>query len=810
MTDREFKSRYIKARNTVITRDFAFLNDMQRQAVMTTEGPLLLLAGAGSGKTTVLINRIANILRYGRGSDCDEIPAGVGEAELSILEAAAKDRNYPDIARAKALCAVEPCEPWRIIAITFTNKAANELKSRLVAMLGESANDIWAKTFHSACVRILRRDADKLGFDRNFTIYDTSDSASLIKHILKDLDLDEKMFPYRTVLTYISRAKDSFLSAEEFCAQAKASGDVRKQEIGKAFLLYEQRKRKANALDFDDIIFYTVKLLEEIDDVRAYYQRLFKYVLIDEYQDTNILQYRLAAALAGDRANICVVGDDDQSIYKFRGATIENILSFESSYKNARCIKLEQNYRSTANILDAANAVIRNNQGRKGKNLWTDKSGGEQITVYTAQNENDEAQYVTREILKNFESGGSWGDNAVLYRMNAQSNRLEYAFNRGGVPYKIFGGMGFFDRAEIKDMMSYMCVVQNPDDDQRLLRIINNPPRAIGAKTIDSVAQIAARDGVSLFEVISRADKYSELGSTATKLRLFGNLIFELQDAERTMSLDDFFDILCEKSGYVKTLQDKAADEKTRDENIARIENIGELKTNIVTYVKEAESASLSGFLDETALYTDLDKLDDESDYVPVMTMHSAKGLEFDNVFIIGAEEGIFPGQRVLGDPEEMEEERRLCYVGITRARKNLTLCCARQRMLFGKTTSNLPSRFIDEIPDELLEQKGSVPNYSFSDTQSQYKSRGTYTENSQQSKYSLSAKTGAAKPAAPKPAQAKPDYAVGDRVKHNAFGEGEIVKMTPMGGDYFIEIQFGSAVKKLMLRAASQYMTKI
>lgn len=810
MTDKEFKTRYIKARNTVISRDFAFLNDMQRQAVMTTQGPLLLLAGAGSGKTTVLINRIANILRYGRGSDCDEIPAGVGETELSVLEAAAKDKNHSDLARAKALCAVEPCEPWRIIAITFTNKAANELKSRLVAMLGESANDIWAKTFHSACVRILRRDADRIGFDRNFTIYDTSDSASLIKHIIKDLDLDEKMFPYRTVLTYISRAKDSFLSAEEFCAQAKASGDVRKQEIGKAFLLYEQRKRKANALDFDDIIFYTVKLLEEVEDVRAYYQRLFKYVLIDEYQDTNILQYRLAAALAGDRANICVVGDDDQSIYKFRGATIENILSFESRYKNARCIKLEQNYRSTANILDAANAVIRNNQGRKGKNLWTDKSGGEQITVYTAQNENDEAQYVAREILKNFESGGAWGDNAVLYRMNAQSNRLEYAFKRGGVPYKIFGGTGFFDRAEIKDMMSYMCVVQNPDDDQRLLRIINNPPRAIGAKTIDSVAQIAARDGISLFEVISRADKYPELGSTATKLRLFGNLIFELQDAEKTMSLDDFFDILCEKSGYVKALQDKAADEKTRDENIARIENIGELKTNIVTYVKEAESASLSGFLDETALYTDLDKLDDDSDYVPVMTMHSAKGLEFDNVFIIGAEEGIFPGQRVLGDPEEMEEERRLCYVGITRARKKLTLCCARQRMLFGKTTSNLSSRFIDEIPDELLEHKGSALNYSFTDTQSSYKSWGVFSENNQQAKYSLSAKTVATKPTAQKPAQAKPDFAVGDRVRHNAFGEGEIVKMTPMGGDYFIEIQFGSAVKKLMLRAASQYMTKI
>lgn len=807
MTDLEFKKRYIEARLTVIERDFSFLNEMQREAVLTTEGPLLLLAGAGSGKTTVLINRIANLVKYGRGSDSEEIPIDVGEAELLMLEAAAKDPAYPEMERAKRLCAVEPCEPWRIAAITFTNKAADELKARLSKMLGGSAEDIWAKTFHSACVRILRRDADKIGFERNFTIYDTSDSASLIKHILKDLDIDEKNLPFRSVLSSISRAKDSFISAEEFYTQAEASGDIRRRQIARAYVLYEERKKKANAFDFDDIIYYTVKLLEGNDDVRGYYQRLFRYVLIDEYQDTSILQYRLAAALAGGHGNICVVGDDDQSIYKFRGATIENILSFEKQYKNARCIKLEQNYRSTANIIGAANAVIRNNQGRKGKELWTDKSGGDSITVYTALNENDEAQYVARAIHDNFERGGMWSDNAVLYRMNAQSNRLEYAFKRLDIPYKIFGGMGFFDRAEIKDVMSYLCVVHNPNDDQRLLRIINNPPRGMGPKTLQTVEELAARDGLSLFTVASRADEYMELISSSTRLRLFANLIFDLREVCERMPLDEFFDYLCERSGYLKALQDKALDEKTRVENTARIENIGELKTNIVTYMQENGEGGLAGFLDESALYTDLDKLDIESDYVPVMTMHSAKGLEFDNVFIIGTEDGIFPSQRVIGFPEEMEEERRLCYVGITRAKKVLTLCCAKQRMLFGKTSYNRPSRFISEIPEELLERSGTAESYSFSDTGA---SRAASGERGEKFYDINNSKPKEARIPSKKAEPAKTDYAVGDKVRHKAFGSGEIVKMTAMGGDYFVEIAFETATKKLMLRAASQFMTKV
>lgn len=788
MTDTELKSRYAKARKKIIESDFVKLNAVQREAVLTTEGPLLLLAGAGSGKTTVLINRIANLVKYGRGSDTDEVPAGSGEAELEILEKAAINPDYRDMERAKQLCAVEPCEPWRIIAITFTNRAAGELKDRLKNMLGEKAEDIWARTFHSACVRILRRDADRLGFDNNFTIYDRADSISLIKRVIKELNLDEKTFDHRSVLNSISRAKDTFVSAEEYVSQAEATGDIHRRHVAAAYLLFEQQKRKANALDFDDIIFYAVKLLEENEDIRSYYRRRFRYVLIDEYQDTSILQYRLASALAGGRKNICVVGDDDQSIYKFRGATIENILSFESNYKNARCIKLEQNYRSTANILDAANSVIGNNQGRKGKSLWTDKPGGDPIAVYTATDENDEAQHVARSIHRNFELGENWGDNAVLYRMNAQSNRLEYAFKRFNIPYKVFGGTGFFDRAEIKDIISYFSVVLNPDDDQRLLRIINNPPRNIGAKTIQLLGEVSAEHEESLFRVIQRADEYPELaGSSAKKLRIFGNIIAELREASDRLPLDEFFDYLCDKTGYLKALEDKALEERTRNENLTRIENIGELKTNIITYVRDNEDGSLAGFLDETALFSDIDELDVESDHVPVMTMHASKGLEFDNVFIIGMEDGIFPSQRVIGYPEEMEEERRLCYVGITRARKKLYLCCARQRMLFGKTTFNMPSRFIDEIPDEIMEKSGTGTSFREASTKPARESipkRKTTTVST--------------------------DYKVGDRISHKAFGEGQIAKMTPMGGDYFIEIDFGDSTKKLMLRAASQFMKRI
>lgn len=812
MTDTEFKNRFVRARKSIIVRDFSRLNDMQVKAVMATEGPLLLLAGAGSGKTTVLINRIANLLRYGRGSDTDEIPEGVTEKDLAQLEAAARDEKQPVSPEVRRLCAVEPCEPWRVIAITFTNKAAGELKSRLTKMLGEEAEDIWAQTFHSACVRILRSNADRLGYDRSFTIYDTGDSLSVIKHILKEMDLDDKMFPPKTVLNYISRAKDAMQTPEEFLTQAHALNDMRRVRIGEIYAAYAKRLKEANSMDFDDLIYNTVLLLEKDDAVRAFYQRKFRYVLIDEYQDTNNLQYRLAAALTGSRGNICVVGDDDQSIYKFRGATIENILSFEQEFKNARVIRLEQNYRSTGNILGAANAVIRNNTERKGKELWTDKDMGEKLTLYVAQNENDEAQYVASKILENFSAGINWQENAVLYRMNAQTNKLEYAFKRSGVPYRIIGGTRFFDRAEIKDVLAYLCVILMPQDDLRLARIINTPARGIGGKTIETAQDLASEKGIPLFEVVKNAEQYPELQRSAVRLREFANMIDELRELESTMPLDRFFDEVLEKTGYLRALQLKPT-----DENNARIENVTELKTNILNYMKESGDEHLAGFLDEVALYTDIDSLDANADSVVLMTMHAAKGLEFDNVFIVGVEEGLFPGVRSIGEPEEMEEERRLCYVGITRARKKLTLTCARQRMIFGRSSSNNPSRFIDEIPEEFIERCEAPRNDSFSTDagagrswsredsgreKTAWRPVGMRPERTPRAAYTLPAKQTEKKPSV--------HFQTGDRISHTAFGEGIIEKMTPMGGDYLIEIRFNCGIKRLMLRAASQNMKKL
>ena len=812
MTDTEFKNRFVRARKSIIARDFSRLNDMQVKAVMATEGPLLLLAGAGSGKTTVLINRIANLLRYGRGSDTDEIPEGVTEKDLAQLEAAARDEKQPVSPEVRRLCAVEPCEPWRVIAITFTNKAAGELKGRLTKMLSEEAEDIWAQTFHSACVRILRSNADRLGYDRSFTIYDTGDSLSVIKHILKEMDLDDKMFPPKTVLNYISRAKDAMQTPEEFLTQAHALNDMRRVRIGEIYAAYAKRLKEANSMDFDDLIYNTVLLLEKDDAVRAFYQRKFRYVLIDEYQDTNNLQYRLAAALTGSRGNICVVGDDDQSIYKFRGATIENILSFEQEFKNARVIRLEQNYRSTGNILGAANAVIRNNTERKGKELWTDKDMGEKLTLYVAQNENDEAQYVASKILENFSAGINWRENAVLYRMNAQTNKLEYAFKRSGVPYRIIGGTRFFDRAEIKDVLAYLCVILMPQDDLRLARIINTPARGIGGKTIETAQDLASEKGIPLFEVVKNAEQYPELQRSAVRLREFANMIDELRELESTMPLDRFFDEVLEKTGYLRALQLKPT-----DENNARIENVTELKTNILNYMKESGDEHLAGFLDEVALYTDIDSLDADADSVVLMTMHAAKGLEFDNVFIVGVEEGLFPGVRSIGEPEEMEEERRLCYVGITRARKKLTLTCARQRMIFGRSSSNNPSRFIDEIPEEFIERCEAPRNDSFSTDagagrswsredsgreKTAWRPAGMRPEGTPRAAYTLSAKQTEKKPSV--------HFQTGDRISHTAFGEGIIEKMTPMGGDYLIEIRFNCGIKRLMLRAASQNMKKL
>ena len=809
MLNTQEELRFCKARRAAIELEFGNLNPEQRKAALATEGPLLLLAGAGSGKTTVLIHRIANLMKYGRGADSDEVPAWVTPEDLAFLENYVANPDPEKKSEQERLCRLDPAVPWSILAITFTNKAAGELKERLERMLGPAANDVWASTFHSACVRILRRDIDRLGFTSSFTIYDTADSERVIKDIVKDFNLDDKTFSARTVLGYLSRAKDAMQSGEDYLAQCEKAGDFRLVKIAKIYVEYERRLKEANALDFDDIILDTVRLLQRFEEVRTYYQKKFRYVLIDEYQDTNNLQYQLAATLAGGYENICVVGDDDQSIYRFRGATIENILSFEKQYKGARVIRLEQNYRSTKNILEASNAVIKNNEGRKGKELWTQHEEGDKVQCYTAMNEHDEAQYVAAQILAGYSAGRSWKDHAVLYRMNAQSNQIEQAFKRNGIPYRIIGGIRFFDRAEVKDMLAYLSAVNNPGDDLRLSRIINNPPRGIGATTVDRAQSIAQAEGRSLWDVISHARDWPELQKAAPKLGQFTELMDDLRKLSRELPLPEFYEEVVARTGYAIMLEQK----KTVEDR-TRLENVKELATSIQNYLDNAvEEPSLSGFLDEIALYTDIDSHDPSEDCAVMMTMHSAKGLEFPVVFVVGVEEGIFPGIRAIGEPEEMEEERRLCYVAMTRAKEKLYMTCASQRMLFGRTNSNLPSRFLGEIPPELVEKSGRLP----------YGERGEGERPARKTApvrrtfdpgFSLGHSAPAASAAAPAAGQAAPaggGFRMGDTVRHKAFGQGLITKVIPMGGDALVEIAFDSVgTKKLMLKSASQYMTKV
>ena len=792
----ELDSRFLAARRNYIASRFSMLNDMQREAVLTTEGPLLLLAGAGSGKTTVLINRIANILRYGRGSEGTEIPDFVRDEDVAFLENLPADPTQEQTNRADWLCALEPANPWNVIAITFTNKAAGEMKERLSNMLGASAEDIWAMTFHAACCRILRRYIDRCGYTSSFTIYDASDSERLMKEILRDQGLDDKTYPPRYVLSVIGRQKDRLISPEEMEEDSRSASDYRIVQIARVYGIYQKRLKDNNALDFDDILYVTVKLLQQDREVREYYQRKFHYVLVDEYQDTNHVQYLLTELLAGSRRNICVVGDDDQSIYRFRGATIENILSFEEQYPGARVIRLEQNYRSTQSILDAANAVIAHNEGRKGKHLWTDNGTGEPILVYEAENEGAEGNFVASQILSK-SKGHDFKNYAILYRTNAQSNSLEYALKRNGIPYRVIGGMRFFERAEIKDMLSYLCVINNRADDLRLNRIINNPPRGLGAKTIETVQKLAEAEGKSVYEVVCDPYNYGPLEKAAQKLLQFSALIEELAGLlANGMSLPEFYDELLLRTGYADMLLSKPT-----EENKTKLENVKELKSSIQSYLANTTEPTLSGFLEEISLYTDLEQYNEGDDAVVMMTIHSAKGLEFPHVFLVGFEDGLFPGMRAIGDRDEMEEERRLCYVAITRAKKSLTISHARMRMIYGRTASALPSRFLQEIPENCIVKRGGYHH------QVQEKSRESYEKRIAKSHGYLSSTIRAqTAPSAP-----MPEFSKGDMVMHAAFGKGMVISVTKMGGDALLEVTFDDiGTKKLMAKAAGAHMKKL
>ena len=720
------------------------LNAMQQEAVNQTEGPLLILAGAGSGKTTVLVNRVQHIIGSGLAA------------------------------------------PWQVLAITFTNKAAGEIRERLINAIGPEANDIWAYTFHSCCARILRRFADRLGYTSHFTIYDTDDQKRVMKHCQKALEISDKILHHKSILSEISSAKDSLVDYEEY--KKLAQNDFRKARIADCYELYQKELLKSDAMDFDDIIFNTVRLLEGNPDVLELYQKQFKYVMVDEYQDTSHAQYILVSLLAGGYNNICVVGDDDQSIYRFRGATIENILSFENQYKNARVIRLEQNYRSTQNILDAANAVIANNKNRKGKNLWTQAGSGEKIIFNTLEDEAAEASFIAQEILKNVKNGKKMSDHAVLYRMNAQSRNIEITFAKSGIPHKVIGGNRFFDRKEIKDAISYFAVINNPADNVRLQRIINVPKRGIGDTMFANVMEIATGLGLSAFEVCERADEFQKTLRSAQKLQGFAAMIRHFQDClDDDMPLSDLLQEVLDKTNYFDYLDEDP--ESAED----RKNNINELSSMFIKYQEEDADFELSDFLEDVALVADIDSYNEDDDAVVLMTLHSAKGLEFPIVFIPGMEESVFPGNQSVYSEEDLEEERRLAYVGITRAKEKLYLLNARRRMLYGTTNRNQASRFLREIPlsvtDDITVQS-YVPHSKF----------GSFAQPAHSTSSSAAHKFGQVGGAS---ASAQ-NYSAGDTVRHKAFGTGVVLSARAMGNDTMLEVAFDRAgTKKLMANYA-------
>jgi DNA helicase-2/ATP-dependent DNA helicase PcrA len=780
----EPNSTFFALRRQAMEKRFSNMNPSQKEAVFQTKGPLLILAGAGSGKTTVIINRIAGMVKFGDAYHSPYLPENPESAAL-VLQDYLDGGECSDEMLAEAF-GCYPVRAWNILAITFTNKAAKELQERLERMLGEEAKEVAASTFHSCCVRILRRDIERLGYTRSFAIYDTDDSLRVIKEVMGELRMDDKMFKPRSLLTEISRAKDSMVTPKEYALLT--GGDYRKEQAARVYGQYQARLQRANALDFDDIICKTVELFEQNPDVLEYYQNRWRYLMVDEYQDTNHAQYRLVSLLAAKYKNLCVVGDDDQSIYKFRGATIENILSFENQFQDTAVIRLEQNYRSTQNILDAANEVIRHNEGRKGKNLWTQNGEGEKILLQKVQDERAEAQFIADTIQENVAGGMKYGDHAVLYRMNAQSGVIEQTFIKSGIPYRLFGGIKFFERKEIKDLLAYLSLIVNPSDNLRLKRIINEPKRSIGEATVGAAEQIAQQNGQPLLAVLKEADYYSALSKKALPLMNFAAMIEGFRETALTEPLDVLLDEVMEKTGYEAMLRGQG------DEGKNRLENIGELKSTMVKYEQQNPEGSLDGFLEEIALYTDLDDLNQQEDCVLLMTMHSSKGLEFPAVFLPGLEDGIFPSVRCIYDPAELEEERRLCYVGITRAKKRLYISHAAERMVFGSTNRNRLSRFVEEIPSEKLDEQDS----------SLMARRVRELSASRRPAPPLPKETAmvGSRPAAAAAAAVK--LSVGDRVRHKVFGEGMVLSLTPMGADCLVEAAFDKVgTKKIMANFA-------
>ena len=772
------------------------LNPEQRRAVFTTRGPLLVLAGAGSGKTTVLVNRIAYIIKYGDAYFDDTLPDGVDGETVEALRLA-ENMTPDEISEILPRFITHPCPPWAVLAITFTNKAAREIKDRLLSVFGdrELAESIWAGTFHSVCLRILRKHGELLGYNPGFTIYDTDDSKRLILLCMKELEIDEKSLSVKVVQGQISRAKDSLVTYDDY----ELTRDPRSRDIKAVYKLYTERLMQYNAMDFDDIIVKTVELLENFKDVREYYQNKFKYVLVDEYQDTNYAQFVLTKLIADKRRNIMVVGDDDQSIYRFRGATVENILNFDKTYPEATVVKLEENYRSTGNILSAANAVIGHNEKRHSKKLWCKKGEGSKIIVKEAADQNDEGKYIVEKIVNGVHTDHrSYSDYAVLYRVNALGRSLQTAFTKSGVPFRVVGDMGFYDHKEIKDIIAYLSVIANLSDNMRLKRIINEPKRKIGPATIEAIEELSSAVGLSMYEIMRRADEYTALGKSAEKLTAFTAL---MDDISKTSTLpSELIKELFERTGYRDMLLEEGP-----IVGGGKVENVEELISAAVEYegriADTGDEPTLGGFLEEVFLVSDVDKYDENADAVVLMTVHAAKGLEFPVVFLAGMEEGIFPSDKDGDTEDAMSEERRLAYVAITRAKEKLFITHARERMMYGRTRPGLLSRFVKhEIPETLIERdmpRREPPRMS-AYTQPKYQQRDTgYYPRELRRAPSVSGK--------PEPSLSKKGYGIermpaGTRVRHTAFGVGVIKAMRDMGGDVLYEVEFETVgTKKLM-----------